>query len=105
MYSQCPDCLARFLITAVQLRAAHGTVRCGRCGAAFDALARLSDSLPRTRATDGSGRLAEADQIAAAAESGVPAEYHFSAADLEKVFIEARDWSPPRTTTLDADGG
>jgi predicted Zn finger-like uncharacterized protein len=104
MYSQCPDCLARFHITAVQLRAAHGTVRCGRCGAAFDALARLSDSLPRTQPAESSNLLAAVDEIAAAAESGVPPEYHFSAADLEKVFIEARDWSPPRATTLDADG-
>jgi predicted Zn finger-like uncharacterized protein len=98
MYSQCPDCLARFRITAAQLRAAHGTVRCGRCGGAFDALNRLSDSVPKTEPVDDTGLLAEdADELAAAAQSGVPAEYHFSAADLEKVFIEARDWSPPAT--------
>jgi predicted Zn finger-like uncharacterized protein len=107
MYSQCPDCLARFRVTAVQLRAAHGTVRCGRCGAAFDALSRLSDALPQTDpVADEAKLLAGVDEIAAAAESGVPAEYHFSAADLEKVFIEARDWSPPRATTpsFEADG-
>jgi hypothetical protein len=39
----------------------------------------------------------ERDELAAAAQSGVPPEYHFSAADLEKVFIEARDWSPAAT--------
>ncbi len=43
MYSQCPECQARFRVTADDLRAAHGTVRCGRCGSAFDALARLSE--------------------------------------------------------------
>ncbi len=47
MYTQCPDCQTRFRVTADALRAAHGTVRCGRCGSAFDALARLSDALPR----------------------------------------------------------
>jgi len=45
MYTQCPDCQTRFRVTAVTLRAAHGTVRCGRCGGAFDALERLSDSI------------------------------------------------------------
>jgi len=95
MYSQCPDCHARFRVTAAQLRAAHGTVRCGRCGGAFDALVGLSDALPAAEPADDETMLvAVRDDIAAAAESGVPAEYHFSAADLEKVFIEARDWSP-----------
>ena len=47
MYTQCPDCQTRFRVTADALRAAHGTVRCGRCGSAFDALVRLSDALPR----------------------------------------------------------
>jgi predicted Zn finger-like uncharacterized protein len=47
MYTQCPDCQTRFRVTADALRAAHGTVRCGRCGGAFDALVRLSDALPR----------------------------------------------------------
>jgi predicted Zn finger-like uncharacterized protein len=45
MYTQCPECQTRFRVTATVLRAAHGTVRCGRCGSAFDALVRLSDSL------------------------------------------------------------
>lgn len=44
MYTQCPDCQTRFRVTAAVLRAAHGTVRCGRCGSAFDALERLSDT-------------------------------------------------------------
>lgn len=47
MYTQCPDCQTRFRVTAGALRAAHGTVRCGRCGSAFDALVRLSDTPPR----------------------------------------------------------
>ena len=50
MYTQCPDCQTRFRVTAGALRAAHGTVRCGRCGSAFDALPRLSDAVPTARA-------------------------------------------------------
>ena len=49
MYTQCPDCQTRFRVAADALRAAHGTVRCGRCGSAFDALVRLSDTLPRAQ--------------------------------------------------------
>jgi predicted Zn finger-like uncharacterized protein len=93
MYSQCPECQTRFRVTAEALRAAHGTVRCGRCGSAFDALARLSDSVPSSRETAAGGR----NDGAGAAGMPVPdviaaAEYHFTADDLEKVFIDARDW-------------
>ena len=87
MYSQCPDCQTRFRVTAEMLRAARGTVRCGRCGSAFDALERLSDTIPpaspepRAVAVVGGGT-----------EPAVNAEYHFSAEDLERVFVDARDW-------------
>jgi predicted Zn finger-like uncharacterized protein len=76
MYSQCPDCQTRFRVTAAALRAAHGTVRCGRCGSAFDALERLSDVIP---------------------PSGTSVEYHFSAEDLERVFVGASDWQRQST--------
>jgi len=87
MYSQCPDCQTRFRVTAEMLRAARGTVRCGRCGSAFDALERLSDTLPPA---DGRGQAGPA--AIGATMPGVSAEYHFSAEDLERVFVEARDW-------------
>jgi len=93
MYSQCPECHTRFRVTAEVLRVARGTVRCGRCGNAFDALARLSDTVPPARV--------EADELpanvggtalAALPDAVVAAEYHFTADDLEKVFIDAQDW-------------
>ncbi|NJD31552.1 MAG: DUF3426 domain-containing protein [Gammaproteobacteria bacterium] len=93
MYSQCPECHTRFRVTADALRAAHGTVRCGRCGSAFDALARLSDTVPPARETvPGAPLLGVAATAAAAPEVMTAAEYHFTADDLEKVFIDARDW-------------
>ena len=52
MYSQCPECHARFRVTAAALKAANGTVRCGRCGGAFNALATLSDTLPAPAVVD-----------------------------------------------------
>jgi predicted Zn finger-like uncharacterized protein len=98
MYSQCPECLTRFRVTAEALRAAHGTVRCGRCGSAFDALPRLSDTLLELTDAAPAG-------IAATLPGGTDSltgtrtddgtlltEFHFSADDIEQVFVDARDW-------------
>ncbi len=117
MYSQCPECQTRFRVTAANLRAAHGTVRCGRCGSAFDALPRLTDSLTDAGADDRpSPASVEAASLTALAapellavgepsardrdvvdeideEDGtIITEFHFSPDDLEQVFIDARDW-------------
>jgi predicted Zn finger-like uncharacterized protein len=93
MYSQCPECQTRFRVTAEVLRAAHGTVRCGRCGSAFDALERLSDTPPPLRRALDAPPEVEAGVALAALPDRVPAaEYHFTADDIEKVFIDARDW-------------
>jgi predicted Zn finger-like uncharacterized protein len=107
MYSQCPECLTRFRVTAGALRAAHGTVRCGRCGSAFDALQRLTDTVPdeaeprhpssmlgsSIAAFDAPGRSGPgAAGEPGDTEAGAGAEFHFSADDIEQVFIDARDW-------------
>jgi predicted Zn finger-like uncharacterized protein len=51
LYTQCPQCSAVYRITSTQLRAAAGEVRCGSCGARFDALDRLTDTFPEEPAT------------------------------------------------------
>ncbi|MBT9460881.1 MAG: DUF3426 domain-containing protein [Rugosibacter sp.] len=43
MLTQCPQCQATFRVTALQLKAKAGRVRCGRCHAAFNALEHLHD--------------------------------------------------------------
>ena len=93
MYSQCPECHTRFRVTADVLRVARGTVRCGRCGNAFDALERLSDTVPPAR-MPADERPADrgAAALSAVPDAVVAAEYHFTADDLEKVFIDAQDW-------------
>jgi predicted Zn finger-like uncharacterized protein len=93
MYSQCPECHTRFRVTADVLRVARGTVRCGRCGNAFDALERLSDTVPPAR-LPADERPADrgAAVLSAVPDAVVAAEYHFTADDLEKVFIDAQDW-------------
>jgi predicted Zn finger-like uncharacterized protein len=92
MYSQCPDCQTRFRVTAEALRTARGTVRCGRCGSAFDALERLSDSIPAAVAEVAPVPLEVADSLDTASAAPVVEEIHFSAEDLERVFVDARDW-------------
>jgi predicted Zn finger-like uncharacterized protein len=87
MYSQCPDCQTRFRVTADMLRAGRGTVRCGRCGSAFDALERLSDTIPPA-----SSAFRAVPAAGGGTEPAAHAEYHFSAEDLERVFVDARDW-------------
>jgi predicted Zn finger-like uncharacterized protein len=48
--TRCPACATAFRVTELQLGARAGQVRCGRCGALFDALAALSPG-PSGRAT------------------------------------------------------
>ena len=51
MYTQCPNCKTIFQVTAVQLKAANGDVRCGQCLAVFNALDNLSEIEPANEHT------------------------------------------------------
>ena len=116
MYSQCPECLTQFRVSAAALRAAHGTVRCGRCGSAFDALPHLTDTLTlgpgehpaplstmplalggeRDRddaaALDDDQRGPRDEDLDAPDDGTLITEFHFSSDDIEQVFIDAREW-------------
>ena len=114
MYSQCPSCRARFRVNAATLRTANGRARCGHCGHAFNVLDQLSDELPRIPKSappetihshtpeanpptlTAAAADTEADPAGVAGAGVEDAEnledYHFSAEDIEKVFIDARDW-------------
>ena len=100
MYSQCPECLARFRVGAGDLRAAGGTVRCGRCGSAFNALAGLSDTLPPALGGVIPGRKPdEIEELAAHDESVAGVEFHFTASDIESVFVDPAEWADRRRPT------
>jgi len=43
MFTVCPKCALTLVVTAADLRAAQGYVRCGRCSNVFNALVRLSE--------------------------------------------------------------
>ena len=55
MYTQCPDCEIAFRVTAEVLKQAAGKVRCGNCGNAFNALAYLSEEMPKQPAPQAAG--------------------------------------------------
>lgn len=108
MYSQCPECFARFRVSADDLRSAGGTVRCGRCGSAFNALAWLSDTVPPSL---GDGRGMRASGGLTGGEEPAPevavTEFHFTADDIDRVFADAGGWRSPRvveTPDVDAAG-
>jgi predicted Zn finger-like uncharacterized protein len=51
MFTQCPNCKTIFQVTADQLKAANGDVRCGQCLAVFNALDNLSEIEPANEHT------------------------------------------------------
>ena len=46
MYTQCPQCMTYFQVTAEHLKIAQGNVRCGHCRNVFSALGNLTEHLP-----------------------------------------------------------
>jgi predicted Zn finger-like uncharacterized protein len=100
MYSQCPECQTRFRVTADVLRVAQGTVRCGCCGSAFNALSRLTDSLPDIRSSSlhhlaeptSAAELVRNTHADAPDAASQPSEFHFSAEDIERVFVDTGEW-------------
>ena len=48
MYTQCPQCMTYFQVTAEHLKIAQGNVRCGHCRNVFSALGNLTEHLPET---------------------------------------------------------
>ncbi|MBD3669540.1 MAG: DUF3426 domain-containing protein [Gammaproteobacteria bacterium] len=51
MYTHCPECSTYFRVTADQLRAAQGKVRCSKCDTVFNALETLEENLPAGQVT------------------------------------------------------
>ena len=52
MFTQCPSCKTNFQVTAEQLKAANGDVRCGHCLTVFSALDHLSEIEPLNKKHD-----------------------------------------------------
>lgn len=52
MYTQCPQCMTYFQVTAEHLKIAQGNVRCGQCRNVFSALGNLTERLPDMQGGD-----------------------------------------------------
>lgn len=49
MFTQCPECLTIYTLAPEELARGRGSVRCAHCGAVFDALRSLTETLPAGR--------------------------------------------------------
>lgn len=49
MFTQCPECLTIYTLATEELARGRGSVRCAHCGAVFDALRSLTETLPPGR--------------------------------------------------------
>jgi len=68
MLARCPECRTLFRLSATELKAAHGKVRCGICHGVFDALEALVDAQSEapTRAAPGDATAGRTDGAQAA---------------------------------------
>ena len=92
MRTRCPHCRTLFNVTVMQLRAARGTVRCGHCLGAFDALVGLRDGV----GVDGPPPSADAEaspvgEVGPPVGEGVAAE-HYDERDLYQERSTHRPW-------------
>jgi len=107
MFTVCPKCSLKLVVTAADLRVAQGYVRCGRCSNVFNALIGLSDeqqavlaresaaiesagAQPPAPAPRTSGREHGAERATDSAEAAPDASLEFdpSQTDVSEVFIE-----------------
>lgn len=63
MYTRCPHCRTCFVVSAAQLSAAKGQVRCGHCLSVFDGLRFLADGLPDAAATGTATEASDRDEL------------------------------------------
>jgi predicted Zn finger-like uncharacterized protein len=106
MFTVCSKCNLRLTVTATDLRAAQGYVRCGRCHNVFNALAALADDPARlaeqSAAADTASRPALTPPEPPAREATAPAktaadiaspdtslEFNPASTNINEVFIEA----------------
>ena len=70
--TQCPDCHTAFKVSPEHLAVANGWVRCGRCGAVFEALKHNADAQAQMQTEDDESVAQAAAQAAAQATATSP---------------------------------
>lgn len=100
MFTVCPKCALTLVVTAADLRAGQGYVRCGRCANVFNALLGLSEESTPTTAQEGPPNpLATATSAAPAAATvpaGIPAPPIASQPPIAAVPPAAPPAAPPQ---------
>lgn len=88
MFTRCPECDTVFRVTANQLRAARGDVRCGNCAHIFNAMEYLTDAVPSHEREGTASPMAETGGT----EGQTPASMEFDAPEQtwSEFFIEAQ---------------
>lgn len=87
--TQCPECATRFRVTAEQLEAHEGIVRCGRCNAVFNASEHFHDGEPSPQL---SLPIAAAENVIAAPEDeAIVAEHSIDLSGLEEIATPASE--------------
>jgi predicted Zn finger-like uncharacterized protein len=96
LYTRCPNCLTVFAVAAEQLKAAHGTVRCGTCLGSFDAIPQLSDGSVQVRS------VAPADSQDPGSDSKIAIPMEVGDGHHDDEHDDARIASARLSSTLDA---
>lgn len=100
MFTTCPKCSLKLVVTAADLRVAQGYVRCGRCSNVFNALAGLSDEQQAVLAREQpSGQAIPSAERAApvSAQLEPPASGERGPAATEPIPDEALEFDPTTT--------
>ncbi|WP_215781229.1 DUF3426 domain-containing protein [Paludibacterium sp. B53371] len=93
--TQCPACQTRFKVSDVQLSAAKGLVRCGRCAHVFNALDYLIAPVPAAVTTPAQPAPAQPPPAAAPAAPAPQAPAAaYSAPDIDDFELEVPDFDP-----------
>lgn len=104
MVTRCPACGTGFRVSAEQLKAQRGTVRCGRCSTvfnAFDTLATLADA-PAPAGTEAAAIEAAASVASEAEAPVVDVREHHHEAEAERTESAAPEPPPEDTAAAQA---
>ena len=93
MFTVCTNCKTKFRVSAVQLKAAEGKVRCGKCHEIFDAFWNLEDADAESQSMKASEKPATTPNLGMVSSEAGPAP------ELDTV-IKANDEALAETPTL-----
>jgi predicted Zn finger-like uncharacterized protein len=96
MFTVCPKCSLKLVVTAADLRVAQGYVRCGRCTNVFNALIGLSDEQQAVLARENAAT-ASADGQAAAGLAATPGDEARTIEGADPASDVALEFDPTQT--------